>query len=182
MKSGNDKTDEDLFRQEMADVRPLRPTDRIEPAPPRTAPDPVQQEMDDRQVLRKLLAEDPTEEHETGEELLFIKPGYQFRLLRRLRRGHYSVADTIDLHHMDVATAKSVLLDFIEHSLHQRRSCVRIVHGKGLRSRDLPRLKLMTGRVLRKHPKVIAFASCRPIDGGTGATNVLLKARQETGK
>ena len=182
MKSDNNKPDEDLFRQEMADVRPLRTSDRIEPAPPRTDPVPVQQEKDDQEVLRDLLAHDPTEEHETGEELLFLNPGYQSRLLRRLRRGHYSVADTIDLHHMDVATAKEVLLDFIEHSLQRRRSCVRIVHGKGLRSRDLPRLKLMTGRVLRKHPRVIAFASCRPIDGGTGATNVLLKARQETGK
>ena len=100
----------------------------------------------------------------------------------RYLRDEAGVADTIDLHHMDVATAKTVLLDFIEHSLKRRRSCVRIVHGKGLRSRHLPRLKLMTGRVLRKHPRVIAFASCRPIDGGTGATNVLLKARQETGK
>ena len=182
MKSDNNKADEDLFRQEMADVRPLRAPDRIEPAPSRTAPVPVQQEKDDQEVLRDLLAQDPTEEHETGEELLFLQPGYQARLLRRLRRGHYSVADTIDLHHMDVATAKTVLLDFIEHSLKRRRSCVRIVHGKGLRSRHLPRLKLMTGQVLRKHPRVIAFASCRPIDGGTGATNVLLKARQETGK
>jgi DNA-nicking Smr family endonuclease len=182
MKSGNNKDDDDLFRREMADVEPLRAPDRIDPTPSRTAPVPVQQERDDQKVLRDLLAQDPTAEHETGEELLFLRPGYQSRLLRRLRRGHYSVADTIDLHHMDVATAKKVLLDFIEHSLHRRRSCVRIVHGKGLRSRDLPRLKLMTGRVLRKHARVIAFASCRPIDGGTGATNVLLKARRETGK
>jgi DNA-nicking Smr family endonuclease len=180
MKSRDDKPDLELFRQEMADVRPLRASDRIEPAPARTAAAPLQQEKDDREVLRDLLGGDPSAELETGEELLYIKPGYQHRLLRRLRRGRYSVADSIDLHHMDVATAKRVLLDFIEHSLRQSRSCVRVVHGKGLRSRDLPRLKLMTGRVLRKHPRVIAFASCRPIDGGTGATNVLLTARGES--
>lgn len=28
--------------------------------------------------------------------------------------------------------------------------------------------------VPRKHPRVVAFASCRPVDGGTGATDVLL--------
>ena len=39
----------------------------------------------------------------------------------------------------------------------------------------------MTNRVLRKHPRVIAFASCRPVDGGTGATDVLLlKTRQQS--
>ena len=182
MKSGNDKPDKDLFRQAMADVRPLRAPDRIDPIPSRPAAVPAQQEADDRQVLRDLLAEGPSEEHETGEELLFLRPGYQSRLLRRLRRGHYSVADSIDLHHMDVPTARKVLLDFIERCVSQRRSCIRVVHGKGLRSRDLPRLKLMTGQVLRKHPQVIAFASCRPVDGGTGATNVLLKVRQEAGR
>ena len=182
MKSGNDNSENDLFRQEMADVKPLRAPDRIDPVPPRPEPVPAQQEEDDRQVLRDLLAEGPTEDLETGEELLYLRPGYQSRLLRRLRRGHYSVADSVDLHHMDIPTAKQVLLDFIEHSVGKRRSCVRIVHGKGLRSRDLPRLKLMTGRVLRKHPQVIAFASSRPVDGGTGATNVLLKARRETAR
>ena len=39
---------------------------------------------------------------ETGEELLFLRSGYQNRVLRRLRRGQYSVGDTIDLHHMNV--------------------------------------------------------------------------------
>jgi DNA-nicking Smr family endonuclease len=177
MKSGNKKDDRDLFQEAMADVKPLRPADRVEPAPRRPAARALQQELDDREVLRELLAPGDVEEHETGEELLYLRPGYQPSLLRRLRRGHYSIADTIDLHHMDVATARQVLLDFIERSLRGQRSCVRVVHGKGLRSRTVPKLKLMTGRVLRRHPRVIAFAACRPVDGGSGATTVLLSAR-----
>ncbi|MCW8871164.1 MAG: Smr/MutS family endonuclease [Xanthomonadales bacterium] len=177
MKSDKKQSETELFRQAMADVKPLRPANRIEPDPRRPAAAARQQDLDDRQVLRELLSLDRLEEHETGEELLFLKPGYQQRILRRLRRGHYSVADTIDLHHMDVKTARQVLLDFIDHSLGRRQSCVRVIHGKGLRSRDLPQLKLMCGRILRKHPRVIAFASCRPVDGGTGATDVLLSAR-----
>lgn len=177
MKSGKKKSDGELFLEAMADVRPLRPGDRIEPVPKRPEATPRQQWLDDREVLRELLSDDGIEDHETGEELLFLRPGYQPRLLRRLRRGHYSVADSIDLHHMDVTTARGVLLDFIERSLGRRRSCVRVVHGKGLRSRDLPKLKMMTSRILRKHPRVIAFASCRAVDGGTGATLVLLSAR-----
>jgi DNA-nicking Smr family endonuclease len=180
MKSDKKTTDDDLFREAMAGVRPLRPLDRIEPVARRPAANPRQRELDDRKVLQELLSHENLEEHETGEELLYLKPGYQTRLLRRLRRGHYSVADTIDLHHMDVATARQVLLDFIEQSLGRRQSCIRVIHGKGLRSRDLPLLKQLTSRILRKHPRVIAFASCRPVDGGTGATDVLLSARPGT--
>ena len=100
-------------------------------------------EKDSRAVLRELLdSNDESTELETGEELIFLRPGYQNRILRRLRRGFYSAADTIDLHHMDVETAKQVLLDFLDHALGRQLSCVRIIHGKGLRSRDLPRLKI----------------------------------------
>jgi len=180
MKSDKKTSEVDLFRQAMADVKPLRPSDRIEPDPLRPAATARQRELDDQRVLQEMLSHGGLEEHETGEELLYLRSGYQTRLLRRLRRGHYSVADTIDLHHMDVSSARQVLLDFIAQSLDRRHSCIRIIHGKGLRSRDIPRLKLLTGRILRKHPRVIAFASCRPVDGGTGATDVLLSARPGT--
>jgi len=180
MKSDKKTSEVDLFRQAMVDVKPLRPTDRIDPEPLRPAAAPRQRELDDRRALQELLTHGDLEEHETGEELLYLRSGYQTRLLRRLRRGHYSVADTIDLHHMDVTSARKVLLDFIAQSLDRRHSCIRIIHGKGLRSRDIPRLKLLTGRILRKHPRVIAFASCRPVDGGTGATDVLLSTRPGT--
>ena len=167
-----------LFREALADVTPLNSSDRLEPIPKKTPAIATQLEKDNREALEELL--DPAEDHllETGEELIWLKPGYQSRVMQRLRRGHYSVADSIDLHHMDVSTAKQVLLDLIEHSLEQRHGCVRVIHGKGLRSRDLPRLKTMTNRVLRKHPRVVAFASCRPIDGGTGACDVLLSGRK----
>ena len=130
-------------------------------------------------MLSELLSHhlDATE-LESGEELLYLKPGYQKRILRRLRRGHYSVEDTIDLHHMDVRTARQVLADFLDHAMANRLGCVRVIHGKGLRSRTLPRLKMMTKRVLAKHPSVIAFASSRPVAGGTGATEVLLSHRR----
>ena len=128
--------------------------------------------------MQELLEyDDDSIELQTGEELLFLRPGYQKRTLRRLRRGNFSATGTVDLHHMNVATAKQVLLDFLDHALARQLSCVRIIHGKGLRSKNLPRLKMMTNRVLRKHPRVVAFASCRPVDGGTGATDVLLSTR-----
>jgi DNA-nicking Smr family endonuclease len=178
MDSEKKNTDDRTFRQAMEDVTPLQTPDRIEPIPKKTPARALQKKMDDQAVMNELLEyTDDSIELQTGEELLFLRPGYQKRILVRLRRGHFSATDTIDLHHMNVETAKQVLLDFLDHALARRLGCVRIVHGKGLRSRNLPLLKIMTNRVLRKHPRVVAFASCRPVDGGTGATDVLLSTR-----
>jgi len=183
MHSEKKNTVDTSFREAMADVKPLRTPDRIEPIPRKTPAIAAQREKDDRNVLRELLEfKDDSAELETGEELLYLRPGHQQQTLKRLRRGYFSVSDTIDLHHMTVETAKRVLLDFIDRAVSRQMGCVRIVHGKGLRSHSLPRLKIMTNSTLRKHPRVIAFASCRPVEGGTGATNVLLSARKGAGR
>jgi len=160
----------------MADVQPLKPHDRVVHQPPKPRPEPQQRLRDEAAVLEELLhpVDDPTG-LETGEELLFLRPGYPQRLLRHLRRGQYSVEDSIDLHSMGETVAREVLREFLAEAVRRGWGCVRVVHGKGLRSRGIPKLKLMTNNVLRKHSRVIAFASCRPVDGGTGAVNVLLK-------
>jgi len=179
MDSEKKNSDNCSFHEAMADVKPLRVKERIEPVPKMTPARALQKERDDRAVLQELLDPDhDLAELETGEELLFLRSGHQKRLLRRLRQGHFSAVDSIDLHHMNVETARKVLLDFLEHALEQNFGCIRVVHGKGLRSKGLPLLKNMTNRMLRKHPQVVAFASCRPVDGGTGATNVLLTSRK----
>jgi DNA-nicking Smr family endonuclease len=178
MKSNKKNSDDVDFSQMMADVKPLPAHDRIEPVPRMTPPRAVQKEKDEQSVLRELLEySSDIDDLETGEELLYLRAGYRKQILRQLRRGYYSVNDTIDLHHMNVETAGQVLAEFIDHALQRGLGCIRVIHGKGLRSRRLPLLKMMTNKMLRKHPRVVAFASCRPVDGGTGATNVLLSAR-----
>jgi len=177
MKSRNKlHTDDEDFRSSMSDVQPLKSDNRFVHEAPRPLPLPHQRRLDDQSVLRELLepVEDPAV-LETGEELLFLRSGYSKLLLRRLRRGRFSVADCLDLHQMTEPVARQVLLGFLADVIQRGHGCVRVVHGKGLRSRNLPKLKIMTNKILRKHPAVIAFASCRPVDGGTGAVNVLLK-------
>jgi DNA-nicking Smr family endonuclease len=67
------------------------------------------------------------------------------------------------------------LREFLLASLHSRARCVRIVHGKGLRSGAKgPVLRALVNRVLRRSAPVLAFASARQVDGGTGALYVLL--------
>lgn len=170
------KPDGEVFREAMADVRPLPPPNRHPANRRKAAPVPAQTLRDEARVLEELLdpLTDP-DDIETGEELLFLRPGHAPRLLGDLRRGRYSIQDTVDLHHMDQPTAREVLARFLASAQDRGLGCVRIVHGKGLRSRDRPVLKLLTARMLRKHAAIVAYASCRPVDGGTGAVLALLR-------
>jgi DNA-nicking Smr family endonuclease len=166
-----------LFREAIGDVR------RIETAPiatqtPRPAPRARMLEADEAAVPGELLdmAFDPAL-MEVGEELSFLQDGYPPKLLKQLKRGHFSVQDDLDLHHMNAAAAQASIADFLADARRQGLRCVRIVHGKGLRSKSAgPVLKALTDRLLRRRADVIAFASARPALGGTGAVVVLLKA------
>lgn len=170
--------DEDsrLFREAIGEVRRLDPV-APPPAMPKPAPHPHMLEADEAAVPGELLdmAFDPAL-IEVGEELSYLRDGYPPKLLRQLRRGQYSVQDDIDLHQMNVAAAQATIVAFLAQASERGLRCVRIVHGKGLRSKAAgPVLKALTDRMLRRRNDVIAFASARPVQGGTGATIVLLK-------
>jgi len=108
-----------------------------------------------------------------------LRPGLQKRVLTRLRRGHWRVEEEIDLHQMNLEAATASIRHFLAEADRERMSCVRIIHGKGLRSGpEGPQLKRLTARLLSRHPRVAAFASAPPHDGGTGAVYVLLRARR----
>ena len=112
---------------------------------------------------------------ETGEELGFRRPGVQETVLRRLRRGEYRVESEIDLHGLTVVEARAQLRAFLAEATARRLRCVRIVHGKGLRSGQRgPVIKQTVNALLRRVGAVIAFSSARQVDGGTGALYVLL--------
>jgi DNA-nicking Smr family endonuclease len=96
-------------------------------------------------------------------------------VLRKLRRGEYRVEREIDLHGLTVLEAKQDLKLFLIRALEQHVQCVRVVHGKGLRSGPRgPVLKATVNAVLRRTGAVLAFVSARQADGGSGALYVLL--------
>ena len=164
-----------LFREAVRGVRPLRA--RTSPAqPPRARPRARFTRADRAAVLRESLEPqgcDP--EALTGEALAFHRPQIPAAVLRRLRRGDYRVQREIDLHGMTVVEAKLALREFLLRALEQHVRCVRIVHGKGLRSGPRgPVLKAAVCGVLRRTGAVLAYVSARPVDGGTGAVYVLL--------
>jgi len=169
-------TDDDqrAFEKAMSGVRPLPPRERVA-APP--AP-PVAQfaRADQRQVLLESLLppEDPAV-LDTGEELSFRRPWIREDVLRRLRRGQFAVAGETDLHGLGRHAAHEALRLFIAESIDRGLGCVRVLHGKGRGSGPRgPVLKHVVNHWLRRMEDVVAFASARPVDGGTGAVYVLL--------
>ncbi len=107
--------------------------------------------------------------------------GFSRKLMKKLKRGELPAQGHIDLHGLTKQEAETAVTDFLLESFRIGLRCVLIVHGRGLNSPEsLPVLKeglpqwLNRGRVRKV---VLAFATARPYDGGTGATYVFLRNR-----
>jgi len=95
--------------------------------------------------------------------------------LRKLKRGFWPVAASLDLHGMTVDTARTRLSMFIQQAQQQNMRCVRIVHGQGLGSiMGHGRLKHHSRHWLAQMAGVNAFIEAPNAQGGAGAVLVLL--------
>ncbi len=168
--------DDRVFLEAMRNVARRNP---VADPPSRPKPPPLARftRMDQQDVLREsLLPVDDPAMLDTGEELGFRRPGVPETLLRKLRRGQFVVDDEIDLHGLSAPRARDALRNFLNEATDRRMRCVRVVHGKGRRSGPRgPVLKHVVNGWLRRSNAVMAFASARPVDGGTGAVYVLLR-------
>jgi len=167
------------FRRAMADVRPL-PQRQGLPAGPRPRPVAKFSRAGRNDILREGKAEpaDPAA-LETGEAMAFRRAQVREDVLRKLQRGQFAVEAEIDLHGLGQHAAHDSLRQFLNASVLHGLRCVRVIHGKGLRSGPGgPVLKHVVNHWLRQVENVAAFASARPVDGGTGAVYVLLAARK----
>ncbi len=170
-----DDNDPVLFRQAVGAVRPVH-DDRSRSRPDQPKPRARQTEKAEASVRDELLSQ-PADfmSIETGEELRFIRDGHDPHLLKRLRRGDFAIEGELDLHDMTAEEAKPALARFFSDAQLEGARCLRVIHGKGLRSgHDGPVLKNLTNSYLRRRSEVIGFVSARPNDGGTGAVYVLL--------
>lgn len=95
--------------------------------------------------------------------------------LKALQRGRIRVDANLDLHGFTAEAARRRLHQFLDEALAERLSCVRIVHGKGLRSGPAgPVLKTLVHATLRSLDGVGGYTDAPAADGGSGATLVLL--------
>jgi len=170
--------------QAFADVRRLPPGSRVKHAPARPAPIPRQSIADDEQALiASKYGTEPTpdtwevgQEHEAGQT--YLRRGLATDILKKLRRGEWSVQGEIDLHGHRIDEAHDALADFLDDARQRGYRCVRVIHGKGLTSPN--REPVLKGKVrawLSHWNEVLAYCEAPPHAGGGGAVLVLLRGR-----
>jgi DNA-nicking Smr family endonuclease len=168
----------DEFRAAVGAVTPLTIKQRVEHDRPPHPPVARKRLEDDQQVLIASVSDEfeiDTLLH-TDADLSFRRPGVGPDVLRKLRRGEWVIQDHLDLHGLRVDEARDLLGQFLREALKRGLRCVRVVHGKGLGSKDRqPVLKGKTRVWLAQRDEVIAFCQARPAEGGSGALVVLLR-------
>ncbi len=172
-----DKHDQQYFSEAMQGVKPLSHSKVYHEAKKPTAK--IRQIEDN---LEELFIHDPlsdeleVEDVDTEDILSFCREGIQNNVFKKLRSGNYRISDELDLHGANIKQAKMILVYYLQEAVQFEGCCIRIVHGKGNRSGDRkPVLKTQVNHWLSEHERVLAFHSCKPKDGGTGAVYVLLK-------
>lgn len=175
MKPGLKKDDAELFRAAVQGVRRSPSPNRIEPVRAKPAPIPTKRHEDERAVLEELARLEFDDDAEIEDDASFLRPGLPRDILRKLRRTHWVVQDHLDLHGLTAEEAAAETSTFIAECRHRGLRCVRIVHGKGLRSPGRePVLKRRIRKLLARRDDVIAYVEPRPAEGGAGAVIVLL--------
>ncbi len=161
-----------------AQVTPLRFPDRVWLEPPAPAPVPHQRQADEAAVQAALLAPlslDDWLDHDS--ETQFVRPGVPSRVLSDLRRGRWVIRRELDLHGLTREEARTALAAFLTAALRDGERCLRIIHGKGLRSPGgVSVLKQLSRRWLMQREEILAFCEAAPRQGGAGALLVLLKS------
>ncbi len=178
MTVGNDKK---AFARAMRGVRRLEYEERASRRRSRPATAAMARNAR-REVLREsLMGSDdlPDALEQLGEEVSYRRPNLPERTFRQLRRGRFRIEDETDLHGLTAAQARTQLRVFIVESAARGLGCVRVIHGKGLRSGPRgPVLKTHAQRWLAQWEEVLAFVTARARDGGSGAVYVLLRRRR----
>jgi DNA-nicking Smr family endonuclease len=162
----------------MRDVVPSPPHNRVVHSRPGPKPVAAQRLEDERAVLTELsrLAFD-LDDIEFDDDAVFLRPGLPRDILRKLRRTHWVIQDHLDLHGLTGDEAVEETARFLANCKRRGLRCVRIVHGKGLRSRGRePVLKRRVRRALMRRSEVLAYVEPRQVQGGSGAVVVLLEA------
>lgn len=173
----------ELFLEAAGPVRPPpgRST-RAPPPPPRGAHEvqlPSEADESMARLAESVTGSGPLRSTGSDEVMEGAAPGFDERVVRRLRAGGFPRQGRVDLHGLGRDEARAALESFIARSRVAGWRCVLVVHGRGLHSEaGVPVLKQGVQQWLTRGPvarHVLAFCSARPEDGGAGAVYVLLR-------
>jgi DNA-nicking Smr family endonuclease len=179
---GPDARDVAMFRDAVKDAAPLLRTNQATVERPKPEPHARQREADELAALAaSQLAMHPSPMSwdigaDVEDEQSYLRGGISPDLLRKLRRGQWTVDAEIDLHHHTQHQAHEALMEFMRQARAAGWRCVRIIHGKGLSSHQkIPVLRSKVRRWLQLKDEVLAYCEPRPNGGGSGAVLVLLR-------
>jgi DNA-nicking Smr family endonuclease len=181
-----EETDQLLFHRAMEGVVPLADNRRKIVKPPgnkeRVSPEISAHSTKVKDYLSSLVNESAAWDISFSDEYIEgAVSGVGPKIMRRLKRGEFSIQDYIDLHGLTRKEAEAAVNDFLLQSHQRDLRCVLIVHGRGLGSTDQrPTIKTELPVWLRRGALkriVLAFVTARPYDGGAGAIYVLLRKR-----
>ena len=171
-----------LFVRAAGDVTPLRDHTtrhkRVLHTPDPPPPVAVQQQLDEQRVLQEAISDefDAATLLDVDDALSFRRPGVGLDVIRKLRKGGWSIQGEIDLHGHRREEAREALAAFLRDAGKRGWRCVRVVHGKGLGSPGkTPVLKGKVHSWLAQKNEVLAFVQARGDEGGAGAVVVLLR-------
>lgn len=178
------KSDHELFMEAMEGVREIKEFHEL---PPPARPKPRRRKTDERacsdediimgRLSEIVRGEAPIDLSQTGEYMEWTGPDTVPGIARRLHKGEFTVREYIDLHGMTREEAFEALRFFLQEARRKRVFCVKVIHGRGLRSPAGPVLKEALKKWLegsfRKY--IRAYSTARACDGGPGATYIILK-------
>lgn len=172
----------ELFARSVGPVTPMPTRDRASVTRPRGEARAAQRELDEQAVLQQALSDDFDVETllDTDEGLAFRRPGVGPDVVRKLRRGVWSIQAQLDLHGLRRDEAREALGAFLREAQRHGLRCVRVVHGKGNGSPGRESvLRDKVRRWLAQKSEVMAYAQARASEGGAGALVVLLDGRPD---
>ena len=179
---------DDLFLQEMGDVKPLQAKKKVN-LKKQTVSEEAKQAR--REAATQSLAKDSNHLSSDHIELLdphyileFKRPGVQHGVFKKLKQGKYSQDARLDLHRMTADQARKEVFDFIKQAMTYDLRTVTIVHGKGshITATSKPNealLKSYVNQWLQEMEEVQAFSSAQKHHGGSGAVYVMLKKSEK---
>ena len=101
-----------LFQTAMRDVMPLPAPNTVTQRSSPASPLPRKKTPSD-QVVDDTLSDHISIEMEAGDEWSYTRPGMPHQTLKRLRRGHWKIQRTLDLHGFTRAEARQELNIFL---------------------------------------------------------------------
>ncbi len=172
--------EQQLFSLTVGTVRPVKVAPIANIQRPQPTPEPRQRIADELAALHEALSDEVDVESLllTDDGLSFRRPEVSLDVVAKLRKGHWSIQQQLDLHGLRRDEAREALSEFIRLTHQQGQRCLRVVHGKGHGSPGKePVLKAKVQRWLAQRQEVMAFAQAAGPQGGAGALIVLLAGR-----